>query len=148
MFKKILLAIDGSEESKKAEDYAVELAKAMNGSITAINVVEISSAIASAGSDVFYPQALGDAMALDIMKENSESLLNEFKEKQKNKGIEITTISAMGHVWNEVIEESERGNYSLIVLGSKGLSGITRMLIGSVAENVARHSKCPVLIVK
>lgn len=148
MFKKILLAIDGSVESKKAEGYAIELAKAMNGSITAINVVELSSAIAGAGGDVFYPQALGDVLALEDIKKNSENLLREFREKPENKGIEITTISTIGHVWSEIIEESERGNYGMIVLGSKGLSGITRMLIGSVAENVARHSKCPVLIVK
>jgi nucleotide-binding universal stress UspA family protein len=148
MFKKILLAIDGSEESRKAEEYAFELAKNLSGEVTAINVVEISAAAVAGvlsldamegtGSDALYPQAF----------KNSKIFLKNFKARAKKKGVKASVISKVGRAWNEIINESESGNYSMIVLGSKGLSGITRMLIGSVAENVARHSKCPVLIVK
>ena len=148
MFKKILLAIDGSEESKKAEGYAFELAKNLKSEVTAINVVEISAATVGTGGDIFYPQAFEETLELDAMKKNSKNLLRAFKARAKNKGIKASTTSKVGHVWNEVTNEVENENYSMVLLGSKGLSGIKRMLIGSVAENVARHSKCPVLIVK
>ncbi len=148
MFKKILVAIDGSEQSKKAEDYAIELAKNLKGDITAVTVVEIAAATVSTGSDMFYPQAFEIAMDLDAMKENSGKLLNEFTKKAKDEGLDIETSMKIGHVWTEIIDECEEKNCDLIVLGSKGLSGITRMLLGSVAENVTRHSKCPVLVVK
>ena len=145
MFKKILLAIDGSEESKKAEKYAFELSKNLSGEITAINVVEIS---ADAMERVALNRAFERVLAPDAMERNSKNFLRAFKARAKKKGIKATVISRVGRAWNEIISESDSGNYSIIVLGSKGLSGIKRMLIGSVAENVVRHSKCPVLMVK
>lgn len=148
MIKKILLALDGSLYSEKAGEYAVELAKSLNAKLTAINVVEISAAEIKTGGELFFSEVPEYILDLDSMKKDSEKILNEFKEKAKRGGVEAETASKIGHVWNEIIEESEKGKYDLIILGSKGLSGIKRMLIGSVAENVTRHSKYPVMIVK
>lgn len=148
MIKKILLAVDGSTYSEKAGEYAIELAKALNAELTAINVVEISAAEIKTGGELFFSESPEYILDLDGMKKDSETLLSGFKEKAKIEEVEINTASKIGHVWNEIVEESEKGGYDLIVLGSKGLSGIKRMLIGSVAENVTRHSKYPVMIVK
>jgi len=146
--KKILLATDGSECAKRAEKYAIELAKKGNGEATAISVGNTSYAAVPMGIDgtgMLLQVPIADAIENET--KNTEKFLNEFKEIAEKENVKVNTIARIGNPASEIIEESEKG-YDVIVVGSKGLSGIKRCLLGSVAEHVVRYSKIPVLVVK
>ncbi len=147
MFKKILFATDGSECAKRAEKYAIELAKDENGEVTAISVGNISYAAVPIGIDGTSMLQATIADAIENETKNAEKFLNEFKEIAEKENVKVNTIVKIGNPDTEIIEESEK-NYDVIIIGSKGLSGIKRYLLGSVAEHVVRYSKIPVLVVK
>lgn len=147
MFKKILVAVDGSEYAKRAEEYAIKLAKDEDGEITAITVGDISYIAVPAGIDGTTMPQMTIAEAIENEKKNMEKILNEFKQTAEEENIKVNTIAKIGKPTTEIIEESEKG-YDVIVIGSRGLTGIKRFFLGSVAEYVVRHSKIPVLVVK
>ncbi|PKP61030.1 MAG: universal stress protein UspA [Candidatus Altiarchaeales archaeon HGW-Altiarchaeales-1] len=142
MFKKILFATDGSECAKRAEKYAIELAKDENGEVTAISVGNISYAAVPIGIDGTSMLQATIADAIENETKNAEKFLNEFKEIAEKENVKVNTIVKIGNPDTEIIEESEK-NYDVIIIGSKGLSGIKRYLLGSVAEHVVRYSKIP-----
>jgi len=147
MLKKILFATDGSECAKRAEKYAIELAKDENGEITAMTVGDISYATVPIGIDGTTMLQATIADAIENETKNGEKILNEFKQAAEKENIKINTIVKIGKPDTEIIEES-KNNYDVIVISSKGLSGIKRYLLGSVAEHVVRYSEIPVLVVK
>ncbi len=67
-------------------------------------------------------------------------------ERSKEKGMGVNTVHLRGNAANEIIDASKQ--YDLIVMGTHGRSGLTHLLIGSVAEKVARHACCPVLLIR
>ncbi len=147
MFKKILFATDGSEYAKIAERYAIKLAKDENGEITAINVRDISYTAIPPGIDagIGLQSSIGDI--IENEKKSGEEILNKFKENAERENVKANTIVKIGRPDKEIIEESKNG-YDVIVIGSKGLTGIKRYLLGSVAEHVVRYAEIPVLVVK
>jgi len=147
MFKKILFATDGSEYAEIAEKYAIKLAKDENGEITAINVRDISYATIPTGMNegVGLQSSIGDI--IENEKKSGEEILNKFKENAERENVKANTIVKIGRPDKEIIEESKNG-YDVIVIGSKGLTGIKRYLLGSVAEHVVRYAEIPVLVVK
>ncbi|CEG13518.1 conserved hypothetical protein [groundwater metagenome] len=147
MFKKILFATDGSECAKMAEKYAIELAKDENGEITAITVGDISYAAVPIGIDGTTMLQVTLADAIENETKNAEKRLNEFKQTAEKENIKVNTIVKIGKPDTEIIEESEK-DYDVIIIGSKGLRGMERFFLGSVAERVVRYSKIPVLVVK
>lgn len=147
MFKKILFATDGSECAKRAEKYAIELAKDENGEITAISVGDVSYAAVPIGIDGTTMLQATIAEVIENETKNIERILGEFKATAEKKGVKVQITSKIGKPDIEIIKESEKG-HDVIVIGSKGLSGIKRYLLGSVAEHVVRYAKIPVLVVK
>ncbi|CEG13619.1 UspA domain protein [groundwater metagenome] len=132
---------------KMAEKYAIELAKDENGEITAITVGDISYAAVPIGIDGTTMLQVTLADAIENETKNAEKRLNEFKQTAEKENIKVNTIVKIGKPDTEIIEESEK-DYDVIIIGSKGLSGIERFFLGSVAERVVRYSKIPVLVVK
>jgi len=147
MFKKILFATDGSEYAKRAEKYAIELAKDENGEITAITVVDISYVAFPIGIDntTILNMTIEDTIENETKK--GEKILKEFRQVAEKENIKVNTIVKIGKPDTKIIEES-KNNYNVIVIGSKGLDGIRRYLLGSIAEHVVRYSEIPVLVVK
>jgi nucleotide-binding universal stress UspA family protein len=66
----------------------------------------------------------------------------------KETGVKVEPVYLRGSPAEKILEYAEESNIDLIVMGTQGLTGIKRFLIGSVAENVLRHSKVPVMIVR
>ncbi len=137
--KKILLAYDGSEPARKALSYACKIAKLCGGTVRAVYVVSV-------------PIALEGALFVNVekaLREHGEELLAEAKKEAAERyGIEIETIVLTGHPADKIIEEAERWGADLIVMGTRGLSGFKRLLLGSVSDAVAKHAPCPVLLVR
>ncbi|MBI4258461.1 MAG: universal stress protein [Thaumarchaeota archaeon] len=141
MFNKILVAIDGSRNAFRALEYAVDLAKKYDASITLIHVVERP----------VYPYVYAEGVAVhgDIyatLREEGEKLLAEKKEELVKKGLKAETRLVTGNPAEEVLKTST--NHDLIVIGSRGLGTVKTFLLGSVSTKVSQHAKKPVLIIR
>ncbi|NLL80673.1 MAG: universal stress protein [Tissierellia bacterium] len=145
--KKILVPIDGSEPSKRALKLAVEIAEKMGSSIKVINVI---SPIVS--QSVYAYTVAADRTnleeAMKIKNRNSQKIIEETIEPYKDSPVEITSTTILGHPAEEIIREAEDEEYSLIVMGSRGLGAFSRTLLGSVSDKVVYHSRVSVLIAK
>ncbi len=138
---KILVPVDGSENSNKAINYAIDIAKKYAGSINLIHVVRSAATLTVAPAEVF----------LDITKqliESGKTILKESQEKLKEAGIEGTTEILQGHPGSQIVQFAEKMEADMIIMGSRGLGTVARFVLGSTSDYVSDNAKCPVLIVK
>ena len=127
---KILVAIDGSENAKKALNHAVQLASRIKANITLLNVQR----------STLYK--LKPSVAKDVGERILSRASNEVKEVKFDKKLEF------GNPAETVINVAEKGNYDLIIVGRRGLSTVKRFFLGSVSDDVSHHAKCSVLIIR
>ncbi len=134
MYGSILIPTDGSKYSRYAAENAVRIAKTNGSKVTAIFVVDT--------------ERYSSLVAGRDLKEAEESVgdgaLNYVKDLCSKEGIEVDTRVVSGHPADEIVRES--ANHDLVVCGSVGRTDLSRALLGSVAEKVARMAYCPVLI--
>lgn len=130
IFKKIMVATDGSELVKRAVHTAIEIAKLSEAKLYALYVIE-----PEASNSKDHPRAGGWDATTYI--ENAGRAAN----------VEVESVILEGNPANEILNFAEQNNIDLIVMGTQGRNAIQRFLIGSVAENVVRHSERAVLIV-
>lgn len=141
VFTNILVAIDGSEASRRAFDRALDIAKAGNASLHVTYVVEtglFSSLPADNTVEIMYA----------VLKTEGEAALAKAKEQANAAGISVTTHLKFGHAGSEVIALAEQNKADLIVVGSHGKSQTDRLLIGSVSTFVVTHSKVSTMVVR
>jgi nucleotide-binding universal stress UspA family protein len=139
MYRKLLVATDGSFYAKQAEDKALTLAKTLGSRIAAIYVIDRAR----------YQWA--EELMQEIYektKKEGEAVLRTFKEKAAQHGIEAETKFREGMPSEEIVKEAEAGSYDLIVLGSRGMSAAEEVALGSVVQRVVRRAPCDVLVVK
>ncbi|MBU7024433.1 MAG: universal stress protein [Theionarchaea archaeon] len=142
MYKKILIATDGSEHSERAETHGLVLAKESNASVTAMYVVEVVHPVKSIGG----PPSLLLEGQKEGLEEEGKKIVDRVVEKGKDMGIEVTPLVGEGHPAQEIIEHAK--DFDLVVVGTLGRAGLSHLLLGSVAEKVVRHAPCPVLVVR
>ncbi|MFD5853314.1 universal stress protein [Cytobacillus pseudoceanisediminis] len=138
MYKRILLAIDGSEHSKRATDEAAKLAGLCGASIEIVYVADYSKAM----SDVLHTQSKED---LDLARR--EKLL-PFEEKMESFGVSFRVKILHGEPGPAIVEYANSSDVDLVVIGSRGLNTLQEMVLGSVSHKVVKRVDCPVLIVK
>jgi nucleotide-binding universal stress UspA family protein len=142
--RRILLATDGSEEAELAAIRAVDLADATHSELHVVHVGGVPIFLES------YPGTLGYERRLcEEIEEMSRELLR--KESWRVKAAGGTVAGAhlrMGEVDLEIVALAEELQADLIVMGSRGLRGVRRALMGSVSDSVVRHAHCPVLVVR
>jgi len=78
----------------------------------------------------------------------AEEILQRAEKTLKDHGIECKTRLAFGPIEERIVRIAEEGEHDIVFIGSRGLGGISRMLLGSVAENVLRHAHCSVMLVR
>ncbi len=141
IYKKILIATDGSEYTKNAVDYGIDLAKNTGAKLLTIYVVD-TAAFASIPMDAAWESMY------ELLRQEGDVAMKYVAEKAEKEGLEVEANIIEGHPADEIIKYSEKNSISLIVLGTLGKSGLDRFLLGSVAEKVVRNSKIPVLVVR
>ncbi len=144
MFKRIMVATDGSLTSVRTAELAVSLARQAQGTIAAIYVVDISRLAQLPGYTTF-PGLSGRLM--DLMLKEGDEATSEIEEMASNAGVPFEKIVAEGNPSEEILKQSQEAGVDLLVMGSIGRSGLEKIMLGSVAEKVVRHSRIPVLIV-
>jgi nucleotide-binding universal stress UspA family protein len=127
---KILVAVDGSKDSKKALDCAVEISKKYGSEITILNVARM-----------MIPQ-----MGKDEAKMTAQRILSQAEARTND--VVVQKRIAFGHPAKEIAKVTKEGSFDLVALGSRGSSPAKRFVLGSVSENVARSVPCSVLIAR
>jgi nucleotide-binding universal stress UspA family protein len=143
MYKRILIATDGSDKSRMAAEEAIELAKALGAKAIALNVVDdvvIAGLVRHLGSDRKDVEAK--------LKAGGQKAVDEIKKMGDKAGIKVDTVLRIGVPANDILDVAGAEKADLIVMGSHGESGATKLLIGSVVQKVLNWAMIPVLVVR
>ena len=147
--RKILVTIDGSENSKKAADYASSFAKKYNAQLIVLYLLYSELGFAYSNLlGVTTPKAIEDV--LETQKKDVQKSFDEIRSKLKNTNISVTDkiIISVSSIVGEIIGFADKEKVDLIILGTRGRTGFKKLLLGSVAEGVVTHSSCPVMVVR
>lgn len=141
---KILLATDGSEEARLALRAAVDLANATNSELHVVHVGDLLGFVGYVGVDVGPLPG-----AQEELDGQAREVLRSQVERCRAAGGTVTQAHlGSGRPDEEILAVAEEIGAGLIVLGSRGLGGVRRALVGSVSDSVVRHARCPVLVVR
>ena len=151
-FFKILVAIDGSEKSIQAAEYAIDniaINQKVNVQIMAITVVELVKLNLS----TFIAAPTFGLEDLEGKRKQAKQWLSKIEKlvQQKDKNIVFKSYVLEDptlRVSSLIINHAESENVNLIVVGNRGRKGFKRMLLGSVASDIVTYAHCPVLVVK
>lgn len=139
MFNKILISVDSSEYSMLAAKKGLELAHQLNAQAALVYVVDTAKAMGNVDAGIM-PQE-----ALMVLKREVEQTLDQLAKMYNGK--ELMKFMPEGHLTEDILKTAETWEADLIVIGTHGRTGLQHLLMGSVAENIVRHSKIPVMVV-
>lgn len=139
LFKKILIPTDGSEYTKAAVKKGLEMAKAGGAEVTALYVVDQTSFIN-------FPMDSTIVSVYTLLEKEGKEALEYVKKEAEAMGVKVTTRIEEGSPSRKIVDLS--AEHDLIVMGTLGRTGFSKLLLGSVAERVVRFAKCPVLVVR
>ncbi|MBD3404804.1 MAG: universal stress protein [Candidatus Lokiarchaeota archaeon] len=139
--KTILVAIDGSEHSDKAVRYACSMGPKLEAEVILLNVVPM---LVSATP---YHDTVSDQPFLALQK-LGEDILSKAKKIANSLNCQVTDLISHGDPANRIIEIAEEQGADLIIMGSRGVSGIKRLFVGSISDKVVNHATCPVMLVR
>ena len=150
-FFKLLIAIDGSEQSIKAVNYVIDkvIPQKSNAQVIAITVIEL----AKLNLSTFIAAPTYGLEDLEEKKKQAKQWISEteklFKDKSENIEFKSDILeNPTLKVSSLIIDYAEREKVDLIVVGNRGRHGFKRLLLGSVASDIVTYSHCPVLVVK
>jgi len=145
---KILVGTDGSEEAALALSTAADLAKSTNSELHIAYVFPTAVQRPFPNPITARPAEVLEHELEEAMNQ-AQSFLNREVEQVKGEGVEVAdTHLTRGRPDTELVHLSEEIDAGLIVMGSRGLGGVRRALMGSVSDSVVRHAHCPVLVVR
>jgi nucleotide-binding universal stress UspA family protein len=140
---KILVASDGSGHALNAAKFAATIAADLR-SDSIVTLISVHDDVAFRHASQF----VGRSEVENYLRERSREELQPAREVLDASGIRHDMAILIGHVVDEIVAFADAGGYDMIVLGSKGRSGIADLLIGSIAQRVLATARQPVLLVK
>jgi nucleotide-binding universal stress UspA family protein len=143
MYKKVLLATDGSEDSSKAVEHAGWIANSSNAELIVLNVLETSK--------LPKVEKIKTESALrELLTKEAKRVFNQVSKilKDCDCNVKVTYKRKTGNPADMIIKTAEKEEIDIIIMGTAGRHGLSRFWLGSVAENVVRYAPCPVLVVK
>jgi nucleotide-binding universal stress UspA family protein len=147
MFQKILVPVDGSETAWKALETAAALADKFHGELQVFTVMEPYNSLSL--FQITLDQNLMDRSNSE-MKKATLAVLDMAKEKLTEYGFKgkVSYEKEEGNPAELILEKAREGGCDSVVIGSRGLSGITEFLLGSVSSKVSQYAEVPVFVVK
>lgn len=140
--RKIMCAVDGSEHAQHATRMGAELAKLMKATLILANV----------RVPYIYPAEVGWVPAPEVeqaQQKFQDQLLKKIADDVRAQGIEVATLALVGSPAEAVVDAAQHDPLcDLIVVGTRGMGAVKRVLLGSVADRVVHISKKPVLVVR
>jgi nucleotide-binding universal stress UspA family protein len=142
---KILCATDEADVSRKAENHAIKLAKALGEKLCFVYVSPVSEA------ELETPGTF-DSTILEVLEAREHKILRHAQGLARDHGYDYadapcTIVRSRDIAW-AIVDFAERGGYEHIVTGATGRVGVPRFLLGSIANEVARKAHCAVTIVR
>ena len=151
-FSKVLVAIDGSDASMDAADYAIFISKEYNAELLyALHVIHPADVDLSFGQikEELPPSSYYVVSNTNNNKEEAQKYLDKVKLMANEKNVQIKTeVIASPNVAGGIVDYAEDKDVKWIVVGTRGKSGFKKVLLGSVAGDVVTYAHCPVLVVK
>ena len=135
--KHILVALDDAGEPKKGMEKAIYLAKLSGAKITGVNVIVVASTLASTVTNY-----------RDYLAKKGQEMLDSAKESCEKQGIQFASKILDGSPASKIAEFAEEEKVDLVIVGSRGLGGMSEAILGSVANSIVHKSKVSVLVVK
>ena len=146
MAEHVLVPLDRSEQAKNAFEWALE--EFDNARLTLLHVIEplnmryVEEARKQSGEELTPEESY------ERVIEDTEEFLSRFVESAEESGVDASHDHTVGKPSREIVEYADENDVDHIVIGSHGRSGVSRILLGSVAEKVARRSSVPVTVVR
>ncbi|MEM0288060.1 MAG: universal stress protein [Nitrososphaerota archaeon] len=149
-FKKILVTIDGSVNSKKAATVAIDIAKKYSSHLIIVNAIASPSGLIIASEGAPPQSAVLIDQYYKNSKEYADKLIKEVIDQAKEMGIDASgeVLDKPASVVEMITNYARENNVDLIVMGTRGLSGFKKLLLGSVSNGVLNHAHCSVLVVR
>jgi nucleotide-binding universal stress UspA family protein len=157
LITKILVGADGSENSEKAVDYALEIADKFSASVLILNVFQLPPEIGNQlnmfqqpSSSGYSPESIGYQSIIKEFRKVHEAVLSRATERatKLKPALKITAELKEGDASSQIVETAANGEFDLIVIGHRGDSQIKELFLGSTSERVAHRARCAVLIAK
>lgn len=146
MFQHIVVCSDGSDHALRAARMAAEIAVKFEADVVLLNIFDPASvAMPFVGTPEAAPSA---EITLRYAEEAQKILVERTGQVIQEVGARYRSRSEFGHPVDKIVSVAEEEKADLIVLGSRGLGGFQRFLLGSVSDGVLHHAHCPVLIVR
>lgn len=142
--EKILIPCDFSEEATNAFRLAIEMAHVTSAEIDVVHVIELPIM----HEDVLMPMSSFDETLLKELRERAEEKFSAMKLNHSKEHLPIVTRIEFGPIVSSLIDYIKSQQISLVIMGTKGTTGLEEALIGSTAEKIVRHAECPVMVVK
>ena len=146
-YSKILVGIDGSDDSMKAADRAMAIAKLHGAKLLTAYVIPSQMRLGGYSSNIATQTSQEYSKRVD---EASDNWFERIKFNAAEAGVEVETkvISSGYSVGQVIVDLAEKENVDLVVVGTRGMTGFKKMLLGSTALEVVTYSDCSVMVVK
>ncbi len=139
--QKILVPMDFSAHSGKAVETAVEFAKAFSAELHLLHAYSLPVGVVGPYDYQIPANVLGE------MRDSAARRVDEEVKKLKDQGVDASGMITEGVPTQAIVDAAEQIGANLIVMGTRGLTGLKHVVLGSVAERTIRHAPCPVLTV-
>lgn len=145
MYHKILVPIDGSDTSARGLEEALKLAKDQAAKLRLIHVVNELMVVAS------YEGTIYSGELVQALRDSGQKVLDNARQKVSAAGVQVECELLEAHggqAGNAIVKDAEQCHADIIVLGTHGRRGLSRLVMGSDAEQVVRQARVPVLLVR
>lgn len=146
---RILVPIDGSENSFRAASFAIDLAKRYGAELVTINVLDLNQTLAQvAFYGLAFPNNIEEMM--ETARKEAAPWFERIRKEAEGSAVKIQSevIEAPVSVTGQIANYAEGHQIDVVVMGSRGRTGIKRLLLGSIASGVVTYAPCPVLVVR
>jgi len=141
MFTKILVPVDGSDNSYKALEAALILSEKLGSNISVVNVME-QVPITHIESEKLLSELL------EAYKKENQEILSKCSHIAHQKGITIKTVLLQGNPAPVILDYSKKENFDLVIMGSRGMGKFKELILGSVSSKIVHHSPCAIMIIR
>jgi len=145
---RILVPVDFSECSGAAFTYACDLARKLDAKVTLLHVWDVPFLWPSVGDTMVTVPTEEPMTVAQLVKKRATEEIARFLNDNAPRGVDVTARLEMGDPVRVVCDYAQKSNHDLVVMGTHGRTGLSRVLAGSVAENIVRHCSVPVLTVR
>lgn len=147
MYRRIVIATDGSEISRRAAQHGLALAKALGASVTALFTIDTRTV---PGAHPIVPESMAPYYfsLIEELRKVGGGAVQEVVDEGRKLGLDVATAVVEGTPAAAVLEEAKRMGADLVVMGTHGRSGFGALLLGSTAQAVVHGSSVPVLLVR